>query len=73
MPVRVNEPWHQHPTARRNNADVSVSVNGNRSWRYALDNVPSDENIGRSRQCGALAIEDTDVLKKFAPLLPDVA
>jgi hypothetical protein len=68
MPVRVNQARHQHPTALCDNADVGVSVNGNRSYRYAFDNVSSDENIGGGRQSGALAIEDADVLKERCAL-----
>ena len=63
MPMRVDQAWHQHAPVRRNDADVGIRVDGDRAHRYALNGVAPNQHIGRSRERGALTVEDADVLK----------
>ena len=61
MPMRVDQAWHQYAPVRRD--DVGIRVDGYRAHRYPLDGVAPNQDIGRSRERGALTVEDADVLK----------
>ena len=45
-------------------SDVGVRVDGDRARRNALDDVAPHQHVRRSRQRGAPAVEDADVLKQ---------
>ena len=62
MPVRINEPRHQHPPGRLDHVHVGVDRDG--ACRDTLDDVASHQHIGGRRERSAFAVEDTDVLKK---------
>ena len=64
MPMCVDQARHQHAPVRRDDPDVGILVDRDRVHRDAGDGVASNQYIGRSRECGTLAIEDADVLKQ---------
>ena len=63
MPMRVNEAWHQHAPVRRNDVYISIGLDGDWVYRYALNDVAFNQHIGGSRERGALTVENADVLK----------
>ena len=64
MPVRVDEARHQHPPVRRDDVDVIVRVDGDGARGNPLDDVAPHQHVRRSRERGAPAIEDADILKE---------
>ena len=62
--MRVDEARHQYMSIRRHDRDISIRINGDRTHRYALNDVVSNQHIGGRRKRGTLAVKDADVLKQ---------
>ncbi|MET3224055.1 hypothetical protein ABIF35_004842 [Bradyrhizobium japonicum] len=65
VPMRVDQPRHQHPAAAVDCLGVSRDVRG----RYLLDLPVPDENIGRGGERTALSVEYPDVAEQNGGVL----
>ncbi len=61
--MRVDEAWHQHVSIRRHDRDISIRVNGNRTHRYAFNDVVSNQHVEGAESIDAVTVEDADVFR----------
>ena len=65
MPMRVDQPRHQHARAPIDH----LSVSGDRCSRNLLDPVVADQNIGRREERAVFSVKNADVLEQYCGTL----
>ena len=62
VPMGIDEAWHEDAAAAGDRSDIVADVD--RIDGYALDRVAPDEQVGRWRKIGSVAVENPHILEQ---------